>query len=106
MLGHYIPPVNFPVVEKEFVQPTPEPYFIYWLFKYKCIQCKHPATEINEIVPRSRSNKSVLDWRNRVTLCRDCHNKFHQTGVTSEKIQKMKTDRREFLTAMGRMEYV
>jgi len=106
MLGHYIPPVNFPAVEKEFIQPVPDDYFIHWLFKYKCVTCKKPATEINEIIPRSRSKNSILDWRNRVTLCRECHHKYHLNGVTSEKISEMKTKRGEFLISMGRMEYV
>jgi hypothetical protein len=107
MLGHYIPPANMPdQPKKEFVQPSPEPYFIYWLFKNRCIMCTKPATEINEIIPRSRSKDSILDWRNRVTLCQSCHREFHQNGVTDEKIYAMKHKRREFLTSMGRVDYV
>lgn len=105
MLGHYIPR-NYEPVEKEFIVPVPDDYFIYWLFKYKCVQCKRPATEINEIIPRARSKKSILDWRNRVSLCRRCHDEFHHDGVTDAKIQSLKIARNEFLISMGRMEYV
>lgn len=106
MLGHYIPPRDFHPVEKEFVMPVADDYFIFWLFKYKCVQCKRPANEINEITPRARSKKSILDWRNRVPLCRECHDKFHRTGVTELKIQELRIKRNEFLIAMGRIEYV
>lgn len=105
MLGHFIPQNHAPI-EKEFIEPRPEPYFIHWLFKHRCIQCKKTGTDVNEIVPRSRSRNSVLDWRNRVLLCRECHHAYHKDGVTEEKIFKMKMVRRDFLIAMGRMEYV
>lgn len=106
MIGHYIPTKNFPQMEREFVQPVPDDYFIWWLFKRKCIMCKHPATEINEIIPRSRSKKSITNWRNRVTLCQKCHQGFHLHGVTSEKIEIMQNTRKEFLTSIDRLEYV
>lgn len=105
MLGHYISQ-NYAPIEKEFVQPVPDSYFIHWLFKYRCIQCKKPGMDVNEIVPRSRSKKSIQDWRNRVVLCRECHHAYHKDGVTDEKILKMKNVRRDFLVSMGRMEYV
>ena len=99
-------PQNFEAYKPQYVEPTPDPSFIYWLFHYKCVMCKKPASEINEIVPRSRSKNSILDWRNRVPLCTDCHRVFHQTGVTQKKIDEMQTKRREFLMAMDRGEYV
>lgn len=92
-----------------YVDPTPEPYFIYWLFKNKCVMCKKPATVINEIVPRSRWNLATSEWKNRIPLCDSCHtgqDSFHSTGVTDEKISEMKRKRREFLVSMGRSEYV
>lgn len=105
MLGHYIPR-NYEPAIKEFIQPTADPSFIYWLFKYRCVECKRPATEINEIVPRSRWKSATLEWRNRVPMCQRCHEKFHHDGVTDVKIQALKIKRNEFLIAMGRMEYV
>lgn len=105
MIGHYIPPRDFPPVIKEFIEPVDNASFIWWLFKYKCVMCKKPASEINEIIPRSRSKKA-LDWRNRVTLCHNCHTQFHQTGVTKKKQEAMEQSRKEFLVSMGRGKYV
>lgn len=105
MLEHYIPPRDFQKIEKEFIVPNSGDYFVWWLFKYKCVMCKKPATEINEVIPRSRSKKSVLNWRNRVTLCQSCHREFH-LGVTDERIAQMMKSRREFLVSIGREEYV
>lgn len=107
---HYIPPEKpFPDLSKEFIEPSSEDYFIYWLFKYKCIVCKHPATEINEIRPRGRSKKNLLDWRNRVTICQKCHtgdNGFHHRGVSKQKVTEMQQLRKEYLMLMGREDYV
>lgn len=105
MLGRYIRN-DFQPYKAEFVIPTPDDYFIWWLFKHKCVSCKKPATEINEIIPRSRSKKSILDWHNRVTLCQTCHAEFHRTGVTPEKIEKMRLSRTNFLISMGREQYL
>lgn len=105
-LNHYIPPQNWEPFTTEFVIPTPESYFIWWLFKHKCIICRKPASEINEIIPRSRSKKSILDWKNRVTLCQNCHQEYHAHGVTQDKISEMKEKRKEFLISIDREIYV
>lgn len=100
---------NYQPPEREFVEPNASDAFISWLFRYRCIVCKRPATEINEIIPRSRSKKSILDWKNRVTLCNDHHtgdNGFHHDGVTEEKIEAMQRLRVDFLKAFGREEYL
>ena len=68
--------------------------------------CKQSATEINEITPRSRSKKSILDWRNRVTLCRRCHDDYHRGGVNDKKIEAMQEARKQFLLTFGRKDYV
>ena len=106
MLNHYIPPRDFVPFKADFVEPTASDYFIHWLFQHRCIKCRKPASDINEIVPRARSKKSVLTWTNRVTLCRECHVSFHQHGVTDKKIEEMKNLRKEFLFSIGRGEYV
>ena len=104
---HYIPPsVNFAELEKEFIEPTPEDYFIYWLFGYRCLECKRPASEINEILPRGRSKKNILDYRNRVTLCSECHRNFHHNGVTPDKISAMQETRKQFLVSTNREVYI
>lgn len=103
---HYIPPTNFNALEHEFVEPNPSDNFIWWLFRYRCAECKKPGSEINEIVPRSRSKKSITDWKNRIVLCRECHQKYHLNGVTDEKINSMKSNRVEYLQLVGRGEYV
>ncbi len=91
---------------KEFIQPVPDDYFIWWLFKHRCIMCQQPATEINEILPRGRSKFAILDWRNRVPLCERCHLEYHHYGVTTLKQEEMKTKRNEFLMSMGREKYI
>lgn len=68
--------------------------------------CQQPATEINEITPRSRSKFALSDWRNRVTLCQSCHRAYHDGGVTEAKRQAMIEKRRAFLLMIGRTEYV
>lgn len=103
---HYIPPASFPDMEREFVEPTPADYFIWWLFRYRCLECKMSGHEINEILPRARSKKSIMDWKNRVVLCRKCHDIFHLNGVTIEKMKKMREHRRDYLISIGRGAYV
>jgi len=90
----------------EYVQPNASDHFIFWLFRYRCIVCKQPATEINEIIPRSRSKYSITDWRNRVTLCQKCHHEdYHNKGVNDDRIKVMQKLRSEFLLNFGRTEY-
>lgn len=98
-LTKYQPP------EREFVEPDASDSFIHWLFRYRCIDCKQRGTEVNEIIPRSRSKNSILDWKNRVLLCHSCHEKYHHNGVTVEKIQIMQEFRTKFLNSFGREEY-
>jgi len=108
-ITHYIPPAHIQPIAHEFVEPNPSDHFIYWLFRYRCIMCSKPATEINEIVPRGRSKKSLLDWRNRVTLCQEHHtgqNGFHHNGVTLEKIKNMQEQRKEYLKSVDRAQYI
>jgi len=95
-----------PPIPREFIEPTPSDSFIWWLFRRRCIMCNRPATEINEIIPRSRSIFSITDWKNRVTLCQECHREFHKDGVTDFKIKNMQYERRRFLINTGRSEYV
>jgi hypothetical protein len=92
--------------EKEFIEPTSSDYFIWWLFRERCVMCHKPATEINEIKPRSRSKKNIHDWRNRVPLCHECHMEYHKHGVTSEKIAEMQAKRDDFLNNFGRDGYL
>ena len=87
-------------------QPDSSDEFIRWLFKGRCIMCNHSATEINEIIPRSRSKNSLLDWKNRVMICRSCHTEFHSDGVTLNKIVNMQQKRKEFLKSIGREDYI
>lgn len=105
-LTHYVPPRNFEPLQKEFVAPVADDYFIWWLFRRRCVQCHKPASEINEIIPRGRSKESIHDWTNRVTLCHACHVEFHHNGVTDAKIQKMQEDRKNWLISIGRKDYI
>lgn len=93
-------------IPKEFVEPNSTDSFIWWLFRYRCVMCHKPASEINEIEPRGRSKKNLFNWKNRVTLCRECHSEFHKHGVTAKKVEEMKQKRIEFLIAFDRSDYV
>lgn len=105
---HYIPPAkDFAQLEKEFVEPNPSDHFIHWLFRYRCMICRtRNQTEINEIVPRGRSKKSIFDWKNRVVLCRTHHEEFHHNGVTNDKIKKMQEQRKAYLMSIDRGKYL
>jgi 5-methylcytosine-specific restriction endonuclease McrA len=106
-ITHYIPPVKFKELEREFVEPNPSDYFIHWLFRHRCMECKTGSyLEINEIKPRGRSKKNILDWRNRVVLCRSCHDRFHSGGVKADDIESMQRHRKEYLLMIGREKYV
>ena len=60
------------------------------LFRGRCVvNVAHRATEINEIIPRSRSKSAVTMRANRVPMCRSCHNIYHWGGVTAEKMEKL-----------------
>jgi hypothetical protein len=100
----YAPLIPAPV--KEFVEPTSSDYFIWWLFRSRCVMCHKAASEINEILPRGRSKKNLHDWKNRVTLCHECHMEYHKHGVTRIKILAMQAKREQFLLAFGREEYL
>jgi uncharacterized protein YlaI len=103
MAIRYLSPI--PASPKEFVEPTPDPYFIFWLFRHRCVVCRHVGSEINEVIPRSRSKKSIQNWENRVLMCRECHREYHKHGVNSVTIEALQTKRHEFLMANGREEY-
>lgn len=94
-----------PPAPKEFVEPNSSDYFIWWLFRNRCVSCRKPGIEINEIIPRSRSKQSILDWKNRVLMCRECHSDYHKHGVNSKTIEALQQKRHDFLMAMGREEY-
>ena len=96
---------RIPAEPKEFVEPVPDDYFIWWLFRNKCVVCHKQAHEINEIIPRSRSKQSVLDWKNRVTMCRECHSDYHKHGVNSKTQAELRTKRYDFLKMIGRESY-
>jgi hypothetical protein len=55
---------------------------------------------------RSRSKSAIMDWKNRVVLCRECHTAYHHNGVTAEKMQIMRNKRKEYLTSIGKGKYV
>lgn len=101
----YLPPTH-PVSIKEFVEPVATDSFIWWLFRFRCVCCHQPATEINEIIPRSRSKKSIEDWENRVTMCTSCHREYHNKGVNNRTMNELRQKRVDFLKAFDREEYL
>lgn len=78
---------------------------IYETFNNRCIVCWKPATEINEIVLRSRT-KGAFRFENCVPLCSFHHWEYHHNGVTPEKIKAMQERRKEFLYLIGKDENV
>ena len=100
----YIPAI--PPEPKEFVEPNASDHFIWWLFRHLCVSCHKPASEINEIQPRSRSKQSILNWENRVLMCRECHNEYHRHGVNSKTQAELQEKRIEALKLFGREEYI
>lgn len=106
-ITHYIPPAHIAPIVREFVEPNPSDHFIYFLFRYRCMVCREAKNlEINEIILRSRSKSAIMDWRNRVVLCRIHHEEFHHNGVTAEKVKKMQEQRKEYLKSIGRGQYL
>lgn len=97
---------RFQPPEREFVEPNSSDAFIHWLFRYRCAECKKSGQEVNEIIPRSRSKFAILDWRNRVLLCSECHRNYHHDGVTNDKMVRMQKIRTDFLKSFGREEYL
>ena len=83
--------------------------FIWWLFNSRCIGLDEPCYKftrtINEINPRS-SGDGAMEWKNRVTLCHECHSKYHAKGVSEEAIKKLKERRAEYLETIGRENYI
>jgi hypothetical protein len=61
---------------------------------------------MNEIKTRGRSKTSILDWLNRVVLCRICHDEFHHGGVSQTKMNNMIAKRKTFLLSIGREAYI
>lgn len=76
------------------------------LFLHRCVVCWHPAQDINHIVLRSRSQSKIDDWKNKVPMCKTCHDLYHEDGVTQEKEDWLTTVRKEFLISIGESEYV
>lgn len=74
---------------------------IFELFKYRCVMCWHPATEINHIIPRSRNKSLIDDPDNKVPMCNSCHDWYHSGGVTKKKIETVRAKRIEMLTIFG-----
>jgi len=72
------------------------------LFRGRCVvNIAHKATEINEIIPRSRSKHAITMKANRTPMCRSCHNIYHWGGVTSEKMEKLSDMARARLEMFG-----
>ena len=98
-----------------FVESTSEKYhslekfnsveqFLVWLFRGRCVICGEPYNVIHEINPRSSGQES-MEWRNRITLCNDCHTEIHNKGTGEEQIRELQERRIEFLEMIGRFEY-
>jgi 5-methylcytosine-specific restriction endonuclease McrA len=55
------------------------------LFRYRCVGCTSQATQVHELIPRSRTKKATTMPQNRVPLCMSCHNRSHFNGYTEDK---------------------
>jgi len=86
------------------MKPNNSEEFIKWLFMERCVIDTAPFSVIHEIRPRS-SGKEAMEWKNRVTLCSDCHRQIHKKGVGEEEILALQQIRAEFLKMIGRESY-
>lgn len=72
------------------------------LFRGRCVvNPAHRATEINEIVLRSRTKGAIDMPNNRVPMCHSCHHIYHWGGVTEQKQEKLRESAIIRLTALG-----
>lgn len=78
---------------------------IFKLFLYRCVVCWRPSLELNHIILRSQSKKGIDDWKNKVPICKSCHDAYHDGGVTQEKITALQVRRAEFLWTIGKEQY-
>lgn len=74
---------------------------IMTLFRRRCVVCMQPATEVNEIILRSRTKAAVLLPANRVPMCHKCHHVYHWSGVTDDKQERLRALAIQRLTAFG-----
>jgi 5-methylcytosine-specific restriction endonuclease McrA len=95
-----------PKADSDLGTPINDAEWIWKLFKGRCIVCRKAAQDLNELIPRSRSQKSLLDWKNRVPMCRECHVKYHASGVSLQKLVALKEKRAEYLRSIGREKYI
>ena len=79
--------------------------FYLWLFKYHCLICGHSGSEIHHIIPRSHGEKS-MDWRNRILLCKECHNRIHNDGINKINIIKLQNKRARVLRSYNREGFI
>jgi 5-methylcytosine-specific restriction endonuclease McrA len=54
---------------------------VWGMFHSRCIRCDHPATEIHEIIPRSKRPNDWWEIENMVCLCMKCHQWGHNRGT-------------------------
>lgn len=78
---------------------------LWYIYGGRCVVCKRKAVDINHIVPRSADHALIDDWRNKVPLCKTCHDEYHDGGVTEEKMKTMKKMQHDFLIARGKENY-
>lgn len=53
-------------------------------FSYRCLlNPGHTAVCVHEIIPRSQRPKTWMEFKNRVTLCAECHDKIHHDGASN-----------------------
>lgn len=45
-----------------------------------CAKCANLGQEVHHILPRSQRPDLMYDWRNLMTLCKECHRKEHNMG--------------------------
>ena len=55
------------------------------LFRSRCVGCMGNATQVHELIPRSRSKRATTMKNNRIPLCASCHNRAHFNGYTQDK---------------------
>ena len=75
------------------------------LFRGRCIVCMSAATEIHEIIPRSKTKHATKLPNNRVPLCngnhKNSHRDVHDKGYTLDKADFLRVKAIERLIIFG-----
>lgn len=65
------------------IAPIPKAREVLEHYQFICAVCFSPATQVHEIMPKSKRPADWWAWENRVPLCANCHDRVHQEGTAA-----------------------